>query len=230
MALALKNSDRSLRFGLLVAGVLPWLASMVAVGVLAFTMLFLQNAPRFEKDELTVRKMDVALPSPPPPPPPVELKRAQADSPAPTINLVSAGGGADMRYSDKPELSTLKLETVVQPEFDVNSLDLQGTLSLDFPVVEVKELDAVPRAVSSGSIKYPSALVKRNIKRVSTQVELIIDQRGKAYIKKIVDPVYPEMIDPIREWVAKVQFSIPTKDGRPIQAIYLYTLNFVYRI
>jgi hypothetical protein len=55
-------------------------------------------------------------------------------------------------------------------------------------------------------------------------------KKEKRTLKKIVDPVYPEMMSVIRDWVAGVQFTIPTKNGQPVQAVYLYTIKFIVRV
>lgn len=208
----------------------PWFVSAVIVMLVVSFSLLVKGDLDQKEDDVTVRKIDVALPPPPPPEPPVKPRTSPSNSPSPSVDLLGQSNGPAFEFSPKAELSLDNLEKVEAPEFDTSKLDLRKTLSLDFPIVEVKQLDEVPHAISTVSIRYPRSLVKRGIKRVDTQVELIIDQQGRAYIKKIVDPVYPEMIEPIRKWVKNVKFSIPTKDGRPIQAIYPYTIRFIYRV
>lgn len=193
-------------------------------------MLILQNTDFKKEESVTVRSIETALPPPPPPPPPIELEQPVTDTATPTIDLIGAGAGPNLKYSAKPELGLSNLEKIEKPEFDKKSLNLRRALEVDFPLIEVKKLDNIPRAVSDGKIVFPRSLVQRGIKHVPTKVELIIDKNGRAYVKKIVDPVYPEMIEPIRTWVSGVKFTVPTKNGRPVQAVYLYTLNFRYRI
>lgn len=208
---------------------LPWLISVILVVLFTLAMLLLQVAGEKPADQVTVRKIDVALPPPPPPPPPLELQKPQSNTPAPTMDFIGMGDGPAMNYSVKPELGMENLEKIKPPKFDPESLDIQKTLSFSFPLIEVEKLDNIPRAVSSNSAKFPSSLINKGIKNVDTKVELIIDQKGKAYIKRIVDSVYPEMVEPIRHWVKGVRFTIPTKNGKPVQAVYPYTLRFVYR-
>ena len=190
----------------------------------------MQNVTFHKNDEVTVRKIDVALPPPPPPPPPLQLEAKASDNDSPSIDLLGIGQGPSLRYSDTPSMSVPSLEKVEKPDFDVDSLDLRKTLSVDFPVIDVKNLDKIPRLLSKSAIKFPRSLVERGIRQVTTKVELIIDQNGKPYIKKIVDPVYPEMIDTIRETIKNARFTVPTKNGLPVQADYLYKLTFVYRV
>lgn len=210
---------------------LPWVLSFVVVVILALLMVTMKLEGVGEKDDLvTVRHIDVALPPPPEPPPPLKLRQAETQSTEASIDLIGAGSGPSMNYSDNPKMTVLNLEKVDQPKFDTNSLDLRKTLALDFPLLEVKELDKVPRLVSTNRISFPREMRDRGINRIPTKVEIIIDQNGQAFVKKIVDPVYPEMIDVIRKAINDSRFTVPTKDGRPVQAIYLYTLVFINKV
>lgn len=214
---------------LMLIRLLPWMISVLLVTLFTLIILLLQSAGEKPNDTVTLRKIDVALPPPPPPPPPLELQKPRNNVETPTINLVGMGDGPVMKYSAKPEIGMENLEKIDPPKFDPESLDIQKTLSVNFPLIDVEKLDNIPRAVSSDSPKYPSSLINKGIRQVYAKVELIIDPKGKAYIKRIVDPVYPEMVEPIRHWVKGVRFTIPTKNGKPVQAMYPYTLHFVYR-
>ncbi len=90
-------------------------------------------------------------------------------------------------------------------------------------------MDQIPEVISYKFVKPPKEISKRRINRIKATVEIIIDQQGIPYIKKIVDPVYVEMIDIIRKWIKHARFTVPKKDGQPVQALYLYSLNFNYQ-
>jgi thiol-disulfide isomerase/thioredoxin len=207
---------------------IPWILSLLIVLTLVMGMLHLQNKDVEQEETVTVRKIDVALPLPPPPPPPIQLEQSQTESNTASIDLMGMGAGPVLDYSKKPKVAKLKLAKVKLPKFDINSLDLSKTIAVDFALIEVKSLDQLPKIISSRYVQPPWSVIKRGITRIPTLVEIIIDQKGKAHIKKIVDPVYPEMVDTIRTWVENVRFSIPKKNGKPVQALYLYGLNFNY--
>lgn len=202
--------------------------SVLLVFSLLLLILFAKVLPVEEPETLTVRSIDVAVPPPPEPPPPI-VQDVQTPPANPSIDLVGVGEGANLNYSDNPRLTLDNLMRIEKPKFDKNALDLSSNLSVDFPLVDVKELDSVPRLLSNNRIAFPRKLREQGIDRVTTKVEIIIDQQGKAYVKKIVDPVYPEMMDVIRKAINDSRFTTPTKNGRPVQAIYLYTLVFINR-
>jgi protein TonB len=205
---------------------LPWVLSIGLCVMSLWVMDKFQQVQSPEEQEVLVRKVDIALPPPPPPPPPVRMETPELSNDAPSINLSGAGAGPPMQFSEKPTLSHIQIDHVEQPKFDMHSMDLSRTLAVDFPVIEVKQLDEIPRVISYKFIRFPSNLRRQGVTRVSTKVELIIDQKGRPYIKKIVDPVYPEMDPVIRNWVKGARFSVPLKNGLPVQALYFYTLHF----
>ena len=225
----MRENAKKYDFNSLAKQLLPWLLSLIAVIFLIFTMLFMKGETLLREESVTVRNIKVALPPPPDPPPPLKTQPPEADSPNPTVDLIGPANGPSLSYSSNPKLTMLSLEKIKQPEFDRNSLDLKRTLSVDFPVLEVQELDKIPRLVSSSYVTFPREITARGIKRVATQVEIIIDENGKAFVKKIVDPVYPEMVEVIRKAINNSRFTIPTKNGRPVQAVYLYSLVFINR-
>jgi hypothetical protein len=209
---------------------LPWIVSFFVVLSLMLAMVFLGTIGTDAPEEtLTVRNIELSLPPPPPPPPPIKTQPTESDSLTPSINLIGQSSGPALKYSDNPKLTLLNLEKVEKPLFDTSSLDLRKALTIDFPLFEVNELDKIPRLVSTNRISFPRELSRRGILKVDTKVEIIIDQNGQAFVKKIIDPVYPEMIEVIRKAINDSRFTIPTKDGRPVQAVYLYTLSFINR-
>jgi protein TonB len=193
-------------------------------------ILLMKAAPLKAPETLMVRNLDVAIPPPPEPPPPVKIQEDTTTAPAPSIDLFGMGEGPSLSYAHNPKLTLDNFQRIEKPEFDKNTFNLSSNLSVDFPLLEVKELDSVPRLLSSNRISFPRHLREQGIDRVATKVEIIIDQQGKAYVKKIVDPVYPEMADVIRKAINDSRFTIPTKNGRPVQAIYLYTLVFINKV
>ncbi len=205
---------------------------LAILGVMAFTLLVLlfpeRMAPR--DDEVVVRKVDLHLPPPPEPPPPVQQTPDASQPEAASINLAGLGSAVELQYSDKPKINTVPVDKVEQPEFDMNAMEMRKTLSVQFPVVGVKSLDNMPQIVSSKQVSIPRELRQRGINRVETKVQIIIVETGRAYIKKIIDPVYPEMVAVIREYIENVKFTAPTQNGHPVQAEYLFELNFNYRI
>lgn len=207
---------------------IPWLLSGLLTFALLLLIIFAKLSPMRESDIVTVRQVDVAAPPPPEPPPPIVQER-QSPTPNPTVNLMGVGDGASLSYADNPRLTLDNLMRIERPAFDKNTFDLSSNLSVDFPLIEVKELDSIPRLLSNNRILFPRHLREQGIDRVTTKVEIIIDQQGKAYVKKIVDPVYPEMMDVIRKAINDSRFTTPTKNGHPVQAIYLYTLVFINR-
>lgn len=198
------------------------------MGLTAFIVL--KDSLRLpDEGAITLREVDIVIPPPPQPPPPIEVQTSDTFAP-PSVNLLGAGAGPAMQFSSNPRLSISNVQQITKPVYDFGRLDLSATLAVDFPLLEVKELDQIPRLVSTNRISFPQELRRKGIKRVETKVEIIIDQSGQAFVKRIIDPVYPEMMEVIRKAINDSRFTIPKKDGKPVQAIYLYTLVFINKV
>lgn len=189
--------------------------------VLSFSKVILEP-----DDEVTVRAISVA---PPPPPPPREIIEQIDESVAEdnSINISVSGQTSELTFSTKPKLKNIKVNEIERPNFDFNSIDLKKTLAIDFPQYEIKDLDEMPRIVSSTNLRIPRSLRDRGIKRVDTIVDILIDEVGRPYIKEIIEHGYIEMDPVIRKYLKGVRFSPPKKDGRPVQAVYTWTLRFI---
>lgn len=179
-----------------------------------------------------MRKIETSAPIPPPPPPPDELKTTKPQSTAPTINLLDLGdaSGPAMEFKENSKLTLNSMRNVEKPQFKKMSLDIDKNINIDFPLHPVEELDSIPKLVSNNHISFPRRMRESGIDKVLTKVEIIIDAQGKAYVKKIVDPVYPEMVEVIRKAINDSRFTVPTKNGRPVQAVYLYNLTFINKV
>ena len=220
-------THNSLKYGTLTLA--PWLLSAMIVAGLVFSLHLLKQQPEAPKADLITRKIDVALPTPPPPPPPPVKTTSSSSEPSQTaLNLASLGDGPSINYADKPTMTLPKVESLELPNFAMDAKVIQERLALDVPLLAVEKLDRVPQVVRQKYFPPPKSVRQKGVKRIKTQVELIIDQSGKPYIKRIVDPVYPEMEEVIRAWVSHAIFSKPKKDGRAVQAIYFYSINFNY--
>jgi len=207
---------------------MPWVFSLLLAGCLVMAMLMFKTNDLKPEETVTIRTIDVALPLPPPPPPPMEVEQTKSESSSASIDLIGMGEGPKIKYSDTPKLEKPKKSKLKLPKFDMSSLNLGQAISVDFPILEVKSLDQIPQVISSKFFPPPKSIIRKGIKRIPTEVEIIIDQQGKPYIRKIIDPIYPEMIDTIRKWVKHARFTVPKKNGQPVQAVYLYGINFNY--
>lgn len=210
----------------------PWVGSCVFVVCLVAGIFLLDKEVKTPEDTLTLRKVEIAEIVPPEPPPTQQLEEKTQDSaaPGPSIDVLGAGGGPAMAFSENPKLALKKMQQVEKPQLNKESLDIGNNLTVSFPLHPVEELDSIPRLISNNHISFPRRLRESGIDKVATKVEIIIDAQGKAYVKKIVDPVYPEMVEVIRKAINDSRFTVPTKNGRPVQAVYLYSLTFINRI
>jgi periplasmic protein TonB len=211
---------------------LPWIYSVLVVLALVAFIFIMDADKNPPNDTLDVRAIEVAE-IPPPEPPPTrqqETKTQNSTAPGPSIDLIGSGSGPALAFAENPKMAINKMQHIEKPQFDKDALALGANINVDFPLHPVEELDNIPKLISNNHISFPRRMRESGIDKVLTKVEIIIDAQGKAYVKKIVDPVYPEMIEVIRKAINDSRFTVPTKNGRPVQAVYLYNLTFINKI
>lgn len=204
-------------------------AMLVSLGVMSCVLYILLGLSRIPMDvfeKQTVRTIDMTLP-PPLPPPPEEVEPIKDyNNPQPSINLTGIAGGPNIEFTIKPKIAMKKIHDIPKPEVKIDFGDIHSRLQSAFPVFEVHELDKTPKIVRSKNSKIPKSLQKKGIKHVRTKVEILIDERGQAHVKKILDAGHIEMIPVIREHIEFIRFTPPTKNGQIVNAIYLFKLSF----
>ena len=194
--------------------------------VMLWILMWLERleAPSFEKQ--TIRTIDLDAPPPLPPPPEEPQPMKQYTNPDPTIDLTSMGTGPNVKFSIKPSITSAKINELPKPDVKIDIDRIHTEFESSFPTFDVEQLDKVPRVVKSRNSRIPKPLIRKGIKKVETRIEILIDQTGKAHIKKIIDAGYAEMIPVIREHINAIKFSTPTKNGKPVNAVYLFKLKF----
>ena len=204
---------------------LAFISALSLLGVLFLTVFIDSKTKYSESPQLIVREIDVQLPPPPPPLP--EVQQVDQSNTTDSINLFGGTSPARMSFSESPKISFKQVSELEQPKFEFGEDIWKKTLAVDFPEVEVKDLDAIPSLISSINVRVPRELRKQGVSSVEVRVQVLIVENGRAYIRKIIDMGYPEMEDVIRKYIKHVKFTVPTKHGRPVHAIYYWTIRFV---
>ncbi|WP_051235002.1 hypothetical protein [Marinimicrobium agarilyticum] len=200
------------------------LAVLLSAGIIGLLTVF-SNVDPEEPERVIIRDVEVGLP-PPPPPPPKRAQRTETTASQLSINQIGNQSGPKVQFSERPTLANVKVEQIEQPEMDRNMMELDTEMSGNSRSFRVEKLDEVPQIVSSRDSRIPRELIQEGIRVVEAKVDIIIDTRGEAYIKRIVDAGYPQMVPVIRKHVDAVKFTIPKKDGNPVNGEYYFTIRF----
>ncbi|KZN64834.1 hypothetical protein N473_13655 [Pseudoalteromonas luteoviolacea CPMOR-1] len=195
---------------------------------LFFLLILLDVTNTTPQDKIKIAQLDVAVFIPPPPPPPQITDANDMSNDISTLNVLDLAGTVKVNYGIKNKMATPNITDVSMPEFSPERFEIRDLYASKVPMLEVEQLDRVPKVVSQRYVRPPKSVRKYGQKRIKTTVELIIDQSGKPFIKKIINPTFPEMIETIKTWVKYAKFEVPKKEGKAVQAVYLYDINFNY--
>ena len=91
--------------------------------------------------------------------------------------------------------------------------------------VVVGDLDLMPRLLNRPSTRYPSALLKRGIPSGKVVLEVTISTIGEVKVNNVLSSTHPELTKMATTFASRARFSIPKKDGKPVEAIFRWPMT-----
>lgn len=202
------------------------IAILLSIGMVASLMLsvlWFQKTDMLKPETLTIRQITIAAPPPPPPPP--SMQQNQIES-APSINLSADGAGPAMQFTEVKLPQKTDLSELTPPQVDNMTANFLDNLNVDWQAFGLDELDDVPRLLTNLEIKYPSSLVRKGIRRIEVELDVLIDESGKVVLRRIVRNPHPEFESIIQKLMKKARFTAPKKNGVPVRAAFNWPLEF----
>ena len=166
---------------------------------------------------------------PPPPPPPLPKLELQIESVAPPLvatldsNIDLTMRTADFELESNPKVIPLPL-AVKAPKpakpspAPITRPKVQG-------LVSVGDLDSRPRLLNRPSTRYPTALLRRGVRSGTVILEVGISMRGRVNVRKVISSSHPELTKMATSFASRARFSVPRKDGQPVNAIYRWPMR-----
>lgn len=236
------NNNRIIKMLLSLVG--RFASAVFLVFLLLTFMILMRLLDAKRLPERTIRTMEtvdeLALPppppleiqlTPPPPPPPPSLPRLEIE-----IEDIS-----------QPLVATLDPQidlTMKNVEFELESIpvDQPDVLAVKTPVdaipspkilpkpviwgpVSIGDLDSRPRLLNRPSTRYPSALLRRGIRSGNVVLEVTISTNGRVKVRNVLSSSHPELTKMATSFASRARFSIPKKDGKPVEAIYRWPMT-----
>ena len=202
------------------------LLSVLMLAMMYGIIFVVSNIEINYKKTQVIRKVEQVI-APQLPPPQEEPKPVKDyENPVPSINLIGLTGGPNIKFKAKPKITNIELKELPKPKINIDFGDFGDSLNSDIPTYEVSQLDEVPKIVKTRKSRIPRELRKQGVKTVKTKIKIIIDQTGRASINSILDAGYTEMLPIIRQHINEIRFTPPTREGKKVQAHYLFKLNF----
>jgi hypothetical protein len=202
--------------------IIAFIASCVLM-VLALLGILASNwfANEYEP-KVMVRKVNQAFTPPPPPPKPVTR---QTNTAQPTIDLNTAGEGPALAISNiviKQDFNPM----LSPPDFTHASNDFELDLSVDWQAFGLGELDSVPVLLTQIKSVFPRSLARKGIKKAKVALDVFIDEQGNITLVGITEMPYEELSDSIHKIIRNSRFSVPTKNGQPVRARFIWPVEF----
>ncbi|HIG85282.1 MAG TPA: hypothetical protein EYG40_11210 [Verrucomicrobia bacterium] len=173
--------------------------------------------------------LEIQEETPPPPPPPLPKLELQIESVAPPLiatldsKIDLTMRTADFELESNPELipSPLPIKTPKPAKpapAPISRPKVQG-------LVSVGDLDSRPRLMNRPSTRYPSALLRRGVRSGTVILEVGISMNGRVKVRKVLSSSHPELTKMATSFASRARFSVPRKDGQPVNAIYRWPMT-----
>jgi hypothetical protein len=187
------------------------------LGILASNWLANEYEPK-----VLVRKVNQAFTPPPPPPKPVTRPTTEAQ---PTIDLNTTGEGPSLVISNisiKQDFTPM----LSPPDMTHSASDFDLDLSVDWQAFGLGELDSIPVLLSKLEAVFPRSLTRKGIKKANASLDVFIDEHGSVTLISIKEMSHKELADPIKNMIRNSRFSVPTKNGQPVRARFIWPVEF----
>ena len=218
-------------------------AIFVVLVLLTFMILMrLLDAKRLP--EKTIRTMETIDELALPPPPPIEIQ-STASPPLPPPSLPRLE--IEVENISQPIVATLEPQidlTMKNIEFELDSVAINqpDLLAVKTPadsqislkniprptvsgIVSIGDLDSRPRLLNRPSTRYPSALLRRGIRSGNVVLEVVISNTGRVKVRNVLSSSHPELTKMASSFASRARFSIPKKDGQPVEAMYRWPMT-----
>ena len=192
--------------------------------IIALLGILLLSGKQTIPEKVTIRTISVGLP-PPPPPPPSQVEsteqtmRVQMDLLSSIDERIAlASATVETPVLTPPSLPFRDIRAIV-PVFD-------SAFSFDWSGFGLSELDEKPRLLTRPMVRFPQNLRERGISRVFVELDVMIDEGGRVFLREILKNPHPQLNSEIRTLLQRVRFTAPKKSGRPVRAVFIWPVEF----
>lgn len=206
-------------------GIATGSAILLTVGLLSF-LIIVSESDLLKPASTTIREVKFALPPPPPPPPPTH---AEQPAETPSLDISIGGDGPSLKTSKMILVAEVDVAELEPPEPKAMTPDWDSLLQPNWDAVGLDELDTPPRMITNASnlkINYPTSLVRQGINTVELELDVMIDETGKVFLRQILGSPPPEIISPVKKIIERARFTAPLKDGVAVRASFIWPLEF----
>lgn len=198
------------------------IAIVLACALLLF-MIWVSDSELAKPEKTMVRSISFAAPPPPPPPPPAQVLQTVE---APSLDISVTGDGPSLSTVPLTIEGAIEVEEIKPPEPKALTPEWDSLLQPDWNTVRLDQLDAPPRLLVDLKIDYPKALISQGVKQVALEVDVMIDETGRVFLRQIIGSPPQEIVEPIKKMINRARFSAPTKDGVAVRAAFIWPLEF----
>ena len=201
------------------------LGLLLGIGLVAgLTALLAVLQPGAERPSAPTFIRQIDLGAPPPPPPPAAARQPQP--PLATIELFENLSSPVALVVREAVAEPFSIEALEKPEVALEPPALAHDLSVNWAAFGLDQLDTLPRLITDLKVRFPKHLTDRGVVRAAVELSVMIDESGAVHLKRVVRNPHPELDAEIQRMIRRARFTMPTKDGVPVRAAFVWPLLF----
>ncbi len=169
----------------------------------------------YSEPKVVVREVSLATPPPPPPPPP-SVQQPVVDTP---ISIQTQGEGPSLAMLDMHQVD-INMSKPDAPAVNQDKPQWEH-LAINWDAFGLDDLDESPNFLTKPNIALPPSLVRRGIKHAYVELEIVVDEQGRAQLIAVIENPYPELLPGLKNMVRNSRFTAPKKGGIKVRAKFI---------
>jgi hypothetical protein len=208
------------------------LSPLMGAILLTLALLFLltlanrgpvERAPQADKGQVVMQSINV-------PDPTTEVSSA-TKSPNLSSLIPKEAPAVIAELKVEPQRLDIDIEVsqMLQMRYAYDDLNAPARMGATFGISTLVDVDDPVQNVVIPPNLFPESLIERGIYEGQVNLTILVDERGRATVKRILAATHPELVDPVVKSVNRAVYTVPIRNGKPTKVLITRAVKFKAR-
>ena len=131
----------------------------------------------------------------------------------------------------KPQPLNIEIDTsqMLQMRYSYDDLNAASRLGSTFGVSNLVDVEDPVQNVVIPPNLFPESLIEAGVYQGRVNVVILVDERGRATVKRVLAATHPELVDPVVGSINRAVYTVPIRNGKPTKVLITRAVNFKAR-
>ena len=131
----------------------------------------------------------------------------------------------------KPQPLNIEIDTsqMLQMRYSYEDLNAASRLGSTFGISNLVDVEDPVQNVVIPPNLFPESLIEDGVYQGRVNLVIIVDERGRATVKRVLSSTHPELVDPVVESINRAVYTVPIRNGKPTKVMITRAVNFSAR-